>query len=187
MSKTPATKSVTLKLINSADISKRIAAMRKSGTKLQNEMHLIACSVLACFGENNDVRKATNFVLEMASAMPEMSRVNALKQWFEAHAPIRFATPDEIKAGAPAAVYVKGGKYRLGDAMATPFWKFKAKEGVEYKAVDIHAEIKRLLAKIETHNKGAVENNTQPIDAGIVNALSMLQAGVLPASTATVQ
>ena len=178
---------VTISLYRAEELDKRIVRLKVAGTNLQTEMHKLACSVLSCFGENNDVRKATNFVLKLSEAMPEMSRVNALKQWFEAYAPIKFSTTEEIKAGAAAAYYVKDGKFKLGDAMATPFWKFKAQEGVEFKPVDIATEIKRLLSKIDTHNKGAEAAGVDRIDAGLVNALTMMQGGVLPASVSTMQ
>lgn len=178
---------VTITLYSADALDKRIQRLKVAGQSMQSEMHKLACSVLACFGENNDVRKATNFVLKLSAAMPEMSRVNSLKQWFEAYAPIKFATAEEIKAGAPAAYFVKEGKYKLGDAMANPFWKFKAQEGVAFKAVDINAEISRLLSRIEAHNKGADEAGVDRIDMSMVNALTMMKGGIIPASVTTLQ
>lgn len=164
---------VSMALYSAKELDARIVRLHTAGQNIQKEMHRIACSVLACFGENNDVRKATNFVLKLEAAMPEMSRVNALKAWFEAHAPIKFATPEEIKNGATAAYFVKDGKYKLGDAMAKPFWKFVASEGKAYEPLDIEKFTQQMIAKLV---KDAKETGA---DHG---ALLMALKGVTPAT-----
>jgi hypothetical protein len=144
-----ATTSVAIKLYAHADIGKRIEDMHKSGQRLQTEMHKLACSVLHHLGETKDIR----YTLAFIQAMPEMARVNGLHAWFEAFGPIKFNTPEAIKDGAPAAICVKDGKTKLGDAMAKPFWKFKAKEGQPYQPLVIEEyaaqQVKRLKADIE--------------------------------------
>lgn len=181
------TPAVTLKLYDAKQLPKQIFGLGKSGASWQAESHRVACSIVALFGENNDVRIVMPLIDKLTAAMPEAMRLNSLKLWFEAHAPIKFSTSDEIKAGAPAVQYVKGGKFKLGDAMAKPYWKFKAQEGVAFHAVDLQADIGKLLARIEKHNKGAAEAGVEPIQQGFITALTLMKNGSLPSSTATVQ
>lgn len=178
---------VTLKLYDAKQLPKQIFGLGKSGASWQQESHRVACSIVALFGENNDVRIVMPLIDKLVAAMPEAMRLNSLKLWFEAHAPIKFSTSEEIKAGTPAVQYVKGGKFKLGDAMAKPYWKFKAQEGVAFHAVDLMADIGKLLKRIEAHNKGAEAAGVERIDAGMINALTMMQAGILPSSVNTIQ
>lgn len=182
-----ATPVVSLKLYNAKELPKQIYGLSKSGASWQAESHRVACSIIALFGENNDVRIVMPLIEKLVASMPEAMRLNSLKLWFEAHAPIKFSTTEQIKGGAPAVQYVKGGKFLLGDAMAKPYWKFKAQEGVAFHAVDLQADIKKLLKRIEAHNKGAAEAGVAPIEQGFINALTLMGNGALPASTATVQ
>ncbi|QXP44098.1 hypothetical protein [Stappia phage SI01] len=115
------------------DINAAIAGIARRGNKLQADMHRVACSVLQHLGKTKDIRVTLAFI----EAMPEMSRVNSLKAWLEAYGPIRFATPEERKEGAPAATFVKDKPTQLGVAMGKPFWKFIQNEGAAYQPVDI--------------------------------------------------
>lgn len=140
----------TIKLIeDQAELSKAIKSIHTRGQKLQQDIHRVACSVLHHIGKHKDVRVASRFIQELTQAMPEMSRVNSLKQWFEAFGPVRFATTEEIEAGSPAVVYLKDKKLALGDAMAKPFWKFKALEGAPYVPLDMNKEIDRMIKRLE--------------------------------------
>lgn len=132
-------------LIPAKSIPKAIKDIHTRGQSLQTDMHKLACSVLKHLGKTKDIRHTLAFL----QAMPEMSRANSLRQWFEKYGPVRFPTPEERKAGAPEAMFVKDKKTLLGDAMGNPFWKFKATEGVEYQPVDVAAQIKQLIARLE--------------------------------------
>lgn len=135
----------TITLIPARSIPKAIKDIHSRGQSLQADMHQLACSVLSHLGKTKDIRHTLAFL----QAMPEMSRANSMRQWFEAYGPIRFPTAEEKKAGAPEAMFVKDKKTLLGDAMANPFWKFKATEGVAYEPVDVAAQIKQLIARLE--------------------------------------
>ena len=138
-----------IKLYPASKIDARIALLHKSGQRMQNEMHRLACSVLAVVGTTKDVRVVHKFVL----AMPEMARTNGLRNWFEQFAPVKFITEGEGEAQVERVIFVKDGKFKLGDAMAKPFWKFSAKEGAPYEPIDLNAyvnqKIKRLGKDIE--------------------------------------
>lgn len=132
-------------LIPARSIPKAIKAIHTDGQKLQTSMHTLACSVLKHLGKTKDVRHTLAFL----QAMPEMSRLNSLKQWFEAYGPVRFPTAEERQSGAPEIMFVKDKKTLLGDAMGNPFWKFKAQEGVDYVAMDVAKEIERMLKRLK--------------------------------------
>jgi len=117
-----------------ADIDRACIAFFKSGQKLQTEAHRLACSVLAHVGEHGDIRVVAKFL----ASFPEMSRVNAVRSWFEAFGPITF------QGNNPS--YVKGGKTKLGDALATPFYKFAPE--ADYKPVNAPAELEKLIKKL---------------------------------------
>lgn len=121
-----------------------IKAYATSGRAFQAESHKLACSVLKHLGKTKDIRVTLQFL----QAVPEAVRLNALKGWLEAFGPIRFATPEELKQGAPAAVFVPGKATLLGDAMDKPFWKFAATEGKPYEALDMQKFVEQAVKKL---------------------------------------
>jgi hypothetical protein len=104
------------------------------GQSLQNEAHKIACSVLAHVEQHSDIRVVSKFL----ATMPELSRVNALRSWFEEFGPIAF------EKNAP--VFVKGKATHLNIAMAMPFWKFKQEQ--PYQPVDAAKALDKLIKRL---------------------------------------
>lgn len=146
-----------------ASIDKAIKGIHTSGQTLQLEMHKVACSVLRHFGEHKDLR----VVLRLIDAMPEMARVNGLKTWFEKYTAIAFNADG-------TAVVVKDKATKLGDAMAEPFWKLKAKEGEAYKPLNVDTAIEGLIAKLRKDMAGAqAAGKDAPDHSGLINALTM--------------
>ena len=126
---------MTLKLYKTAaQIDAACIAFFKKGQTLQTEAHKIACSVLAHLGEHGDIRVVAKFL----NAMPEMSRANALRAWFEAFGPISFDKNEPV--------FVKTKKTKLGEALATPFWKFKPEP--EYVPLDAAAALDKLIKRL---------------------------------------
>lgn len=149
---------VTLKLIPADKLGAAIERMHKRGQSLQADMHRIACSTLAHLAEFKDVR----MVLACINGMPEMARTNGLKAWFEAFGPVKF-TEEE---GVPMqAMFIKGGKFKLGDAMSKPFWKFSAKEGAPYEPLDIDKLTLQTIAKLTKDAKETGRDHTALINA----------------------
>lgn len=141
---TVAKKPVALKtssLYESAVLPKKIEALHKSGQKVQAECHKIACSTLLHIGKHKDVRMA----MMVMQAMPEMSRKNGLRKWFEHFGPVKFSLDGD---GNEIAVYDKSKHVQLGEAMVKPFWKFSATEGKAYEPIDVNEEVQKLIAKI---------------------------------------
>jgi hypothetical protein len=131
------------------------------GQSLQADIHVAACSVLKHIGEHNDVRLAN----DLLAAMPEASRKNALRDWLSAFGPITFDEHDK-------AVHVKGGKVKLGDAMALPFWKFSPEK--PYVALDVAKFMTSVVSKLKRDQK-----ETKVDHSVMINALEKLvPAGV---------
>ncbi|MGX9944904.1 hypothetical protein ACTG4Q_20800 [Bradyrhizobium denitrificans] len=154
MSKTTTVKAstpATLKLIDGETaIKKALASIQTRGASLQRDIHVAACSVLAHVGKHSDIRLVT----ELLKALPDMTRKNAVKAWFEAHGPVLFVEGDVIKFN-PATTL------RLGDAMAKPFWVFKPE--AEYVPMDIAKSIDSLVKKMERDHKETGRDHTSMI------------------------
>lgn len=118
-----------------ASLDKAIASIKVRGVKLQNDVHIAACSVLRHLGEHNDLR----LVERLFDALPKSYRTNALRDWFVAYGPVQF---EKNKA-----VYVKGKEVELTKAMADPFWLFS--EEAEYVPVDVLAMLNSTIKKLE--------------------------------------
>ena len=142
-----------IKLIPAANLNSEIDKYAKSAGTLQKRTHVLACSVLQHYGQNKDIRIVFKFI----NAVPEMVRVNGLKLWFEAFAPIKFTEE--------TAVYVKDGKFKLGDAMDKPFWKFKANEGAPYEAIDLLKYAQYQIKKLEKDQKETGRDHSVVISA----------------------
>src|SRR6185312_15120942 len=87
----------TIKLIDGESaIKKALASIQTRGATLQRDIHTAACSVLAHVGKHSDIRLVT----ELLKALPDMTRKNAVKAWFEFYGPVTFAEGDVIKFNA---------------------------------------------------------------------------------------
>ena len=122
-------------------IAKSLASIKTRGVKLQNDVHIAACSVLRHVGEHKDVR----VVQSLFDALPASYRTNAVRDWFVAYGPIAF---DKNKP-----VFVKDKATELTKAMADPFWLFS--EEKDYVQVDVLALINAAVKKLTTDQEKA--------------------------------
>jgi hypothetical protein len=131
-----------------AEIDKAVLAFHKKGQTLQSEAHKLACSVLRHLGEHGDIRVVAKFI----ASMPEMSRANALRAWFEAFGPIAFDKNEPS--------YAKAKPVKLGEAIEMPFWKFKPEP--EYVPLDAAAALEKLIKRLvkDAKETGADHNET---------------------------
>lgn len=147
-------------------ITKALTSIKTRGVKLQNDVHIAACSVLRHVGEHKDVR----VVQSLFDALPASYRTNALRDWFVAYGPIQF---DKNKP-----VFVKDKTTDLTLAMSDPFWLFSVEPAyVPVNAMAlIDATIKRLTSdqeKAGTHHGALI--------AGL-EALKTVAAPAVPAN-----
>jgi hypothetical protein len=154
-----------LKLLTSAaSIEKAIIGIHETGQSLQATMHLVACSVLQHVGKNRDVR----IMHKLFNAMPEMSRKNSLKDWFNAYGNVSIDGDDIVlKSGEDA------NKIKLAEAMADPFWKHSPEK--DYKPLDIGAAIASLMKRIEKDTAKTGTDHSQHLQA-----LRAITLGVKP-------
>lgn len=162
-SKKTTTTAPAMKLLTTVKaIDAAILDIHNRGTSLQADMHMTACSVLKHVAQHHDVR----IVAKLLAAMPEMSRKNALKAWFENFGPVAFGKGDEI-------VFVRDKATALGAAMAMAFWKFQPE--AEYKAINIVSWCEQQIKKLELD-----QTKTNADHSGLIMALKTYQAPVAP-------
>lgn len=146
-SKTPA---IAVAYVGVKAIDAAMVALFASGQSFQKEAHAVALSVLQHVATHGDVRVASKLVNGMCAAMPELSRINALRSWFEAFGPIAFN--DE-----GVAVYIKGKPANVAKAAETPFWKFKPEE--PYQAMDVLKSVDQFIKRLTKDQKETKRNH----------------------------
>jgi hypothetical protein len=129
-------------------IKKALESIKTRGASLQRDIHVAACSVLSHVGKHKDVRLVT----KLLESMPDMSRKNALKAWFEHHGPVAFSEKGEIK-------YAPENRMLLGNAMAKPFWVFKPEAA--YVPMDVAASFDSFIKKLEKDHKETGRDHTK--------------------------
>ncbi|WP_156164416.1 hypothetical protein [Bradyrhizobium sp. LTSP885] len=132
-------------LVGTKAIEDALMSIHRRGQTLQADIHVAACSVLQHLGQHSDIR----IVAKLLNAMPEMGRKNAMRDWFVEYGPVMF--------DGDQPVFMQGGKVRLGDAMANPFWKFSPEK--PYEAIDVAALIASTIKKLQKDEKEAKANH----------------------------
>lgn len=165
-----------IKMLTAAQIDTKIASIHTSGTKLQTDMHQCAVSILNHIAVHRDTRAFVVFVGKMVQAMPEMSRVNSLKAWFETFGPVKFNEDGTV-------TYVKDKATKLGDAMAKPFWKIAGVEGKPYQAINVDKAIEDLVKKLRKDALETGVDHTVTI-AALVKAKAVQQPNLTGAGSA---
>lgn len=132
----PAVTGAAMKLlVGEKAITEALVSIQRRGATLQADIHVAACSVLKHVGEHSDVR----MIGALLAAMPDMSRKNAVRDWFAKFGPVTF---EQDKA-----VFDRTGKVKLGDAMAMPFWKLVPEK--PYQPIDMAKFIPGMVKKLE--------------------------------------
>lgn len=128
-----------------------IATFNKQGGDLQQFAHRLLCSLLLHVGQHRDTRPLNRFLKE-AKENVNMVRVNSMMKWCETFGPLKIED-NKVK-------YDNSKKLRLGDAMAKPFWKFKAGEGQPYQPITLE-NIANFVARLERDRTKCAENNIE--------------------------
>ena len=145
-------------LVGKAAIVKAIASIANRGKKLEQDMHLVACSILDHVDQHGDV----TVLNAMIDDMPKSARTNALREWFLEFGKVAYN--EESKH----FVYNKAGTTKLQSAMEQPFWEFKPEKA--FVAFDLNAEITKLLKRVEK----AAKDERNEIDVAQLAALKEL-------------
>lgn len=120
-------------ILSKADTDKLITSIKGRGAKLDNDIHQAALSALAHHADHGDVTLINRLIV----AMPKSARTNALVAWALAFQPLLMKNPTK-DATAPLA-HNKAGEgeaFTVAKADETPFWEFKAREGVSVFSFD---------------------------------------------------
>lgn len=160
-SKTPA---IAVAYVGVKAIDAAMVALFASGQSFQKEAQSVALSVLQHVATHGDVRVASKLVNGMLNAMPELSRINALRAWFEAFGPIAFDAEG-------IATYVKGKPADVAKAAATPFWKFSPE--VPYQAMDVLKSVDQFIKRLQKDAKETKKNH-----APMIASLEAIKAGL---------
>ena len=99
----------------SANIKTAIDSIERRGKKYDRDVQIAALSAMQHHVEHGDVP----LVNRLVDAMPKGSRVNALRAFIETFGAVRF------DAESKKFVHVKGGTFRLDDAMQIMWNEFK--------------------------------------------------------------
>ncbi|OSI20088.1 hypothetical protein [Bradyrhizobium canariense] len=142
---TPAVKPVaaataTVKLlVGEKAIKDALMSIHRRGQTLQQDMHVAACSVLSHVEKHSDIR----LISALLAAAPEMTRKNALKEWFVKFGPVTIEG-DEVE-------FVKGKGCDLKTAMLTPFWTLLPEP--EYKAIEVEKFLDKAIKQLARDEK----------------------------------
>ncbi|KRR22151.1 hypothetical protein [Bradyrhizobium retamae] len=144
---TPVVATVKL-LVGEKAIKAALVSIHRRGQTLQQDIHQAACSVLDHVAKHSDIRLVT----ELLVACPDMTRKNALKDWFVAFGPVMI-DGDEV-------TFVKGKACDVKGAMLEPFWMFSPEP--VYVPVDVAALLDKIIKKLAKDEKetGATGKHT---------------------------
>lgn len=120
-------------ILSKADTDKLITSIKGRGAKLDNDIHQAALSSLDHHAKHGDV----TLINRLIGTMPKSARTNALVAWALAMQPLLMKNP--AKDAANPLVHNKSGEgeaFTVAKAIETPFWEFKAKEGVSVFSFD---------------------------------------------------
>lgn len=124
-------KSATV-LLSATDATKLIASIKGRGAKLDKDIHQAALSAIDNHAKHGNMSLINGLVL----AMPKSGRANALVAWILAFDPMVMKNP--AKDAAQPLVHNRDGvgAVDIDKADETPFWEFKAQEGVSVFSFD---------------------------------------------------
>jgi hypothetical protein len=158
----------TVAYMGIGNIEKAIATLHTAGQSVQAEAHAVALSVLYHVGKHGDVRVVGKLVNGLLQAMPEMSRTNALRDWFAEFGPVTFGEKG-------IALYVKNKPTKMADAAAMPFWKFKVE--APYQALDIMKFVEQAIKKLTKD-----QTETKRSHGPLLKALETIKSEMTPAA-----
>jgi len=120
-----------------SDISKAIKSIKSRGARLDNDIWIAAVSAML----NHSSFGSTNLLNDLVAAMPQGSRVNALRTFITAFGAVKWHNKKGI------FVHDKQGSFDLEGAMSISWVEFKPEP--DYKPIDAIALIKALIKKVD--------------------------------------
>lgn len=131
-------------------INKAITSINTRGAKLDESIHIAACSVLAHVAQHRD----TTIADKLVNAMPKGGRKLALVEFMLAYGTMCKLDPSKDKDAIKAGRLFKNDDARtlnINDAMAKSWTEFK-KESHPITAFDAQSAVKALLDRLNNAN-----------------------------------
>ena len=126
-----------LEMLDAKGIEKNIKLIGVVGKKLDNLVHITACSCLHHIEQHGDVTLATRLI----ESMPKSGRTKTLVKWMEAHG--------KVKWEKTKFVYAKEKKTNLEAAIPLPFYLW-VKETVGVTSFDLLKALQTAIKKADT-------------------------------------
>lgn len=145
------------------EVDKALASIKLRGVKLQNDVHLAACSLLKHLFENKDIR----MVHRLMDALPASYRTNAMRDWLTAFGPVSW---DKNKAVFNTKFDLSEADKHVRDALLNPFWLFT--EEPAYVPVDVAAMLNAVIKKLD---KDMVQSGGKVDHKALMSALETLK------------
>lgn len=154
-----------------ANIKTAIDSIERRGKKYDRDVQIAALSAMQHHIEHGDV----TLINRLVAAMPKGSRVNALRAFIETFGAVRFDTESKL------FLNVKGGTFRIDDAMAVMWTEFKPE--AEYQPItDPFKRFDQLVSQFERDMKemGDQSKVTPDMIEALKSAkVAAIQAGIL--------
>lgn len=154
-----------------ANIKAAIDSIERRGKKYDRDVQIAALSAMQHHIEHGDV----TLINRLVDAMPKGSRVNALRAFIETFGAVRF------DAESKKFVHVKGGTFRLDDAMQIMWNEFKPETAYQ-PITDPFKRFDQLVSQFERdmQEMGDQSKVTPEMIAALKSAkASAIEAGIL--------
>ena len=138
-----------LQMLEAKGIERNIKLIGVVGKKLDNLVHITACSCLHHIEQHGDVTLATRLI----ESMPKSGRTKTLVAWMEEHG--------KVKWEKDKFVYAKAKETKLEKAIPLPFYLWK-KEVVELKSFDLLKAIQTAIKKAD----GVLDSGDEKVKKG---------------------
>ena len=149
---------------DAAKLNTLLDSIKKSGAKLEQDIHTAAVSALDHAAQHGNI----GFMTRLIDVLPGFSRRNALIAWAIEFGPFK---PSE---DGKSVEHDKHGKVDLSSGEKTPFWEFKPE--APFKPFDLQAELAKLVKRAEK----AAGDDRNKLDSDDLIAVRRLATAVKP-------
>jgi len=145
-----------------------INAITKTGKKLDDDIHLAACSCLAHVEKHGDATLASKLLEQLIEAMPRSGRTKALIHWFITYG--KLAYKKDKTFGIDKG---KSKKWDIEGAIAMPFWELIPEPDVKDLTMEaLIGFVKNKIAKAQDSGKIEEGFTTDKFEKGLKAALA---------------
>lgn len=151
-------------------IERETAVFKLNAKTLQGQSHLIACSILKVWAETGNVAHAVRLTNDLLEAMPDMTRSNAMKAWFETFAGFVWDVKEKVFKYHKERTTIDVASVQ--SAVREPWWQFKPE--APYKPIDIDALMESLIKRAEKRREDGLKDGDS-VPAVKLKALKLIR------------